>query len=161
MTWRTVVENDIFRFKQDDRNWLRVEEKLKGVVVVAKHEDKYVFIEILRETVGYKTLELVRGCVENSEDFIEGAKREVLEETGFELTEAKDLGRIRTNTGTVEDNIRVVSGTIKSLETENPQEDEGITGVVLLTKEQVIEKVKNKEIECSMTLAGLHKEFLD
>lgn len=97
MTWKTLSSERLF-----NRPWLTVRrEKVQlpngtihpeyyvleyptwiNVIAITK-EGKFVFVRQYRHGLGIVAMELCAGVVEPGEDPMEGAKRELLEETGY------------------------------------------------------------------------------
>lgn len=61
-------------------------------VVFAQHNDKVVMVKQIRYATQLPSLELPMGYLEENEDPLEGAKRELVEETGYTATSWKSLG---------------------------------------------------------------------
>ncbi len=81
-----------------------------AVAVVAqlpKPDDRFVFVRQFRKPLDRPVLEIVAGNVEDSEDLEEAACREVLEETGYEVTKIERLGALYPSPGYVDERIEI------------------------------------------------------
>ncbi|QHN50261.1 NUDIX hydrolase [Geobacillus stearothermophilus] len=66
----------------------------EGVVILAKDEDSFLLIEQFRQPVGSYIVQLPGGGVEQGESLEQAAKREFLEETGYECGIVHYLGKL-------------------------------------------------------------------
>lgn len=73
-------------------------ESLDWVNVVAEANDgKIVFIRQFRHGISQPALEVPGGIVDEGEDPIESARRELLEETGYTSQDFKEIGKVHPN----------------------------------------------------------------
>lgn len=71
-----------------------------GVATLAFYDDEtLIMVEQYRKAIDKVTLELPAGKIENGEEIIETAKRELEEETGYIANELEYLGKIVTAPG--------------------------------------------------------------
>jgi ADP-ribose pyrophosphatase len=66
----------------------------EGVVILAKDGDSFLLIEQFRQPVGSYIVQLPGGGVEQGESLEQAAKREFLEETGYECGTVHYLGKL-------------------------------------------------------------------
>ena len=68
-----------------------------AATVCVDTEGQFVLVEQYRHGVGRSSLELPAGVIEPDEDPLEGARRELLEETGYVASSWKMVGRCATD----------------------------------------------------------------
>lgn len=68
-----------------------------AATVCIDSEGNFVFVEQYRHGVGRSSIELPAGVIESDEDPLEGAKRELLEETGYKAPAWRFIGRCATD----------------------------------------------------------------
>jgi NUDIX domain. len=74
----------------------------RGVSVLPLDEEGFVYLtRQFRYAVGQESIECVSGGVDDEEEFIDGARREALEEAGISAAEWIDLGTIDIDTSIV------------------------------------------------------------
>lgn len=175
MKWRTLDSEYLIR-----RPWLtarrdRVElpdgtvhseyyvlEYPSWINVIAITEDgKYVMVKQYRHGLGVVATELCAGVVEHGEDPMEGARRELLEETGFGGGEWELSMVISANPGSQNNYAYCYTarGVVK-LSEQHLDETEDIR-VVLLEREQVMEMLRADELKQALMVAPLWKHFYE
>jgi ADP-ribose pyrophosphatase len=104
MPRRVLAETKYLRFVEDD-GWSYVERpNLKGVVTIVALTDerKLLFVEQVRPPVGRPTIELpagLAGDVDADEELAATARRELIEETGYDAGELVALPLCATSPG--------------------------------------------------------------
>ncbi|HET6762696.1 MAG TPA: NUDIX hydrolase [Longimicrobiaceae bacterium] len=127
-----------------------------GVVVVAlTAAGEMVLVEQYRVPLGRVTLELPAGIVEHGEDPVEGGRRELREETGYEGGDAEHLGTMALNPSWQTTRVHVVAvrGARRTASKELDEAED--TRVRLLTREQVDAHVADGRVDAAVTLAAL------
>ena len=159
MTWRTVwssagdrlvvekgsVEGrELHRFRSDAGG--------AGAVVVASDaEGRVLAVRVPRPMVGRVLWELPRGQGELSDsDVIETAGRELLEETGHVLADARDLGEVYADTGLSADRTHVVAGSASA-----DAVGAGEFDVAWLSGDRIAQRVAAGELRDGLSLAAL------
>ncbi len=98
---KVVYENKYFRVSEDrfihphdeeEGSYAYVEKSTAVVVVALDEADRIFFVKQYRYTVDAESVELPIGKVEGNEPPLEGAKRELLEETGLSASSWNLLG---------------------------------------------------------------------
>ena len=79
-----------------------------AVGILARRPDgKFIFVRQFRKPIETVLLEVIAGCVEEGEDPADCARREVAEETGYEVTVLKKLTTITTSPGCFDEILHI------------------------------------------------------
>lgn len=126
-----------------------------AVAVLARRPDgKFVLVRQFRKPVEREMLEVVAGNREKGEDPELCARRELQEETGYEAASLVPLGYIFPSPGYVDERIDLFYAETKpEAGVVSPDEDEHLD-VVLLDRNEIVEKIRGNEINDSKTLAA-------
>lgn len=91
------------RFVVDERN------NRSGAVIVPKSGDRYLLVEVDRPAINAMSLEFPRGYADEGETPSECAARELLEETGANVTieDLELLGKVAPNTGLLDSIVNI------------------------------------------------------
>ncbi len=129
-----------------------------NVIAITK-DDKYVLVRQYRHGLGETRFELPAGVIEEGEDPIEGAKRELFEETGYTGGEWTKLMAISGNASTTNNisHCYLAIGVEKTGE-QHLDLTEDIE-VHLLSREEVYGLLERDEIKQSLMAAPLWKHF--
>lgn len=130
------------------------------VQVVAEDEaGKLVMIKQYRHGSKDTHIEIVGGAIDKGEDPLEAAKRELLEEVGYESDEWEQLAITRPNPA-IQDNrmFSYVAKNAKEVAEQDLDPYEEID-VVLYSKEEVKEMISKNEIDHSLILMSLMLYF--
>ena len=120
------------------------------VLVVAKDAGTLIFVKQYRYPIRRTTIEFPGGAVGESEEPIEAAKREFLEECGLTAESWTELGLLRNpNPGVV-----FLAEGIETAST-RPEDDDGIIEVVRLSEQQIDEQIASFTLSDAKTLASL------
>ena len=93
-------------------------------IVCLNEENKIVLVRQFRKPLDKTLLEIPAGKLEYSEDHLECAKRELLEETGYIAKSWKKLGQTVTAPGFTDETIHLFLATDVTSGTAQPDEDE-------------------------------------
>lgn len=126
-----------------------------AVAVLARRPDgKFVLVRQFRKPVEREMLEVVAGNREKGEDPEVCARRELLEETGYEARTLAHIGWIFPSPGYVDERIELFyAETAHAAQDTNPDEDESVE-VVLLDRDEIMKRIREKTINDSKTLAA-------
>lgn len=96
--WIKVREDSVIRPDGKDGIWSIVE-KLPGVSVLSLDEDGYVYLtDEFKYTMGKALVECVNGAIDDGEEPLAAAKRELKEELGISAAEWRDMGLVNAFT---------------------------------------------------------------
>lgn len=121
------------------------------VVLPVLEKDKIVMIKQFRYPVKEELLELPAGKLELGEEVIEGAIRELEEETGYRAKNARKIYEYYPAVGYSSEKIHIVVATDLEKTQKNLDEDE-FTEVVVLGFNEVLSMIEKKEIKDAKTL---------
>jgi 8-oxo-dGTP pyrophosphatase MutT (NUDIX family) len=130
-----------------------------GVVVVPVHEDKIALGWMYRYSPGIESLEFPGGGIDDGEDLLVAANRELREEFGLIASDIKIIGSIYPDTGLMERSLNVAVAFISDVSMALPQnlhEDfEAISDeIVWMDISQLKIAVKNGRIRAGTTMAA-------
>ena len=173
MKWRVLDSEYLFR-----RPWLTVRrdkvqlpngtvhpeyyvlEYPKWVNVLALTKDgQFVMVRQYRHGLGVVSTELCAGVVEDGEDPLEGAKRELLEETGFGGGEWELSMVISANPGSQNNlSYSYIARGVEKISGQHLDQTEDIE-VVLLSEAEVYDMLINDRLKQALMCAPLWKYF--
>lgn len=127
-------------------------------VIAITDLDEFVFVQQYRHAYGQVSLELSAGVVDEEDESLElGARRELLEETGFAGGEWSLFAQTCANPGTHTNTcFTFLAKGVKKIQDQELDRTEDIN-VKLLTKEEVLHLLENDEIIQSMHASALWK----
>ncbi|MCY1183188.1 nucleoside triphosphatase YtkD [compost metagenome] len=84
------------------------EHEVNAAVILARNtEGQYLMVQHYRGAIDQDSLELPRGGRKPNETLLETARRELLEETGYEAESWAFLGQVHTNTSLIRSSVEV------------------------------------------------------
>lgn len=126
-----------------------------AVAVIAITDDnKIVMVKQYRKSVEEYLLEVPAGKLEISEEPIECAKRELLEETGFKSNNIEYLFKFFTSPGFSNETISLFVAKDLVLDVARPDEDEYIE-IEKYEIDELLEKVYKEEIKDAKTIISI------
>ncbi|MDE6066453.1 MAG: NUDIX hydrolase [Duncaniella sp.] len=128
-------------------------------VLAITADGEYVMVKQYRHGLGVVATELCAGVVEEGEDPLDGAKRELLEETGYAGGEWELSMVISANPGS-QNNLAYcyTARGVEKVAGQNLDETEDIS-VVLLSEDEVRDMLVNDDIKQALMAAPLWKHF--
>lgn len=168
MAWKTLTSNTVY-----ENPWIRVDHRevlnpsgepgIYGVVhfkgravgVVALDDQGYIWlVGQTRYTLDSYCWEIPEGGVPAEEDLLEGAKRELLEETGITAQHWQPLLQLHTSNSITDEVAQVYLATGLSQGEADPESTEDITAE-RIHLDEAIERVMSGEITDAITVAAL------
>lgn len=126
-----------------------------AVAVVAQlPDDRFVFVRQFRKPVERAMLELVAGGVEPNETPEDAACREVLEETGYEVTKISPLGTVYPSPGYVDERIDIFHAKLWLEPSERSLDHDEDIEVHIHSRDVVRALIRTGQIQDSKTMAG-------
>ena len=131
-----------------------------SVATLAVHEDgRIVLVRQWRHPVGARMWELPAGLLDAGESPMEGARRELEEETGLRAASVTPLADFYTTPGFCDERMYVFRATSFTEVPPRPDDDEVIE-VKTCTLPEAMEMIRRGEIREGKTLVGLLQEAL-
>ena len=173
MRWKTLKSEYVFR-----RPWLTARRDVVQLpngeindefyvleypdwinVIAITDDGHFVFVRQYRYALDLDSIELCAGVIEDGENPEEGARRELLEETGYGGGEWHEFMTIGQNPSTCNNFTHCFIATgVKKLQDQLLDRTEDID-VVLLTRDQVLEMLISGELKQALMLAPLWRYF--
>ena len=128
-------------------------------VIAITEEGHFVFVRQYRYALDLDSIELCAGVIEQGETPEEGARRELLEETGFGGGEWKEIMTIGQNPSTCSNWTHCFLATgVEKLQEQHLDRTEDID-VMLLTRDEVLEMMRSGQLKQALMLAPLWQYF--
>jgi ADP-ribose pyrophosphatase len=140
----------------DGRKSMREIVRHKGAVaILARRPDgKYIFVRQYRKAVEQEMFEVVAGNLNPGEDPEDCARRELKEETGFSAKSIRRLGFIYPSPGYVSEKIIIFFADVGEQSGATDWDEDEHLDVVLLDRDEILERIRGSEIHDSKTLAA-------
>ena len=128
-------------------------------VIAITPDDHFVFVRQYRYALDLDSVELCAGVIEPNETPEEGARRELLEETGFGGGKWQEFMTIGQNPSTCDNLTHCFIATgVEKIQDQHLDRTEDID-VVLLSREQVLEMLNSDTLKQALMLAPLWRYF--
>lgn len=128
-------------------------------VIAITPDDHFVFVRQYRYALDIDSIELCAGVIEPDETPEDGARRELLEETGYGGGEWQEFMTIGQNPSTCNNLTHCfIAKGVTRLQDQHLDRTEDID-VVLLTREQVLEMLNSDTLKQALMLAPLWRYF--
>lgn len=154
---------NIYRGKSHYLSYHRNDKGIQGgiVLVFNKSKTKMLLLKIYRDAIKQDSWEIPRGGAEDGESYLDCAKREGEEETGYEITNLKPLGKVAPETGTMSSSKVIYMGEVDEESTPKKVDtDDLISDMKWFTIDEVLAMIKNDEIICGWTISSMMKYLL-
>lgn len=150
---RELVKKTV-RIKDKDITFTFLSTKNAVVILPLKEDGKVVLVRQIRPAVDEWLLEIPAGGVEKGEEFLEAAKRELAEETGYEAREIKLLVEFYPSPGITTEKMYLYQALVGEQTTQSLDDGEDIM-VEEYLPEQAWKMVETGEIRDGKTILGL------
>lgn len=125
-----------------------------AVVLGQRPDGKWILIYQHRYAVGDTLLEFVAGCIEPNETPEDGARREMEEESGYQVLELEKFGEILTSPGYSEEHMHLFYAAVSQNPREqNPDFDENLV-VTIMSGEEICAAIDNAELIDAKSVAA-------
>ncbi|QEO15231.1 NUDIX hydrolase [Agromyces intestinalis] len=154
--WIRVVEDEVVKPDGAAGVYGVVEMANPAVFVVAVTDaDEVLLVTIDRHTVG-ETVEVPAGGTDG-EDALLAARRELLEETGYEASDWREIGRMHALNGIARapETVFLATGLRPAADAAHHQGEEGISDVRAVPWAEVVRMLRAGEITDGETVAAL------
>lgn len=147
--WFQVIKNKKFHYLQENG-------ADNGAVILAIFKEQFVFVKVNRPAHNASFIEAPRGYGNENETNTQCAARELLEETGYKISESEliELGKIRPNSAILSSTVSVYLADISECEKISEPDNEVIE-LVYISKNEIKEKIKSGLIADGFTLSAL------
>ena len=128
-------------------------------VIAITPEDQFIFVRQYRYALDIDSTELCAGVIEPGETPEQGARRELLEETGYGGGQWQEIMTIGQNPSTCNNLTHCFLATdVKKLQNQHLDRTEDID-VVLLSRHEVIDLLNSDKLKQALMLAPLWRYF--
>lgn len=161
--WITVFEDQVTTPAHTPGIYGRVCMKNKAIGIIPVDKEGFTWIVgQYRYTLNAYSWEIPMGGSANNETEKEAARRELLEETGLEANELKEIARVHTSNSVTDEEGRVFLATDLQQVSPKPDETE-VLKVIRLPIDEAIDMAKDGRITDAISIVGLLrvKDFLD
>ena len=153
-----IYENPWFRIvKEQPYHWIEPSTGADGVAVLPVVGDSLLLLEMQRPSQGGQvTLEIPRGFGQAGESAVASARRELKEETGYDLPEQafQLLGHVRPDTGIMKSRVALFKVQIDA-DAPVGQADDEAKGRRMMPLTELPAALGNGQIEDGFTLSAL------
>lgn len=151
----TVLKDDV-EIADGHKSFREVVRHSGGVVVLAIHEDKILFVKQFRYPMKEVLLELPAGKLEKGEDPFFAAQRELEEETGYCAKKWTDLGFVYTSPGYSDEKLYLYKAEDLYFTQRHPDEGE-ILQPLEINIDEAIKMINDGEICDAKTLCAFFR----
>jgi 8-oxo-dGTP pyrophosphatase MutT (NUDIX family) len=157
--WLNLYQDDVtFPNGVDFKDYHVVEFEKECVACLAKNEkNEYLLVELYRYPIHSVEWELPGGGVEKSESLETAAKRELLEETGYDSRNHEWIYEYYPLNGSSNQKFSIMKCEV--LEKTTDFDHTEIKSVRWFTREELVKMIKENKIRDGSTLVGLFLDF--
>jgi len=156
--WIKIHEDKVLRPDSQEGIYAYLE-KPAGTFTIALDKTNHIYlIKEYRYPIKSTIIQLPAGVMETN-NIIQQAKKELLEETGITAHKWEKLGRFYVGAGHETTPVNVVLATdldVSELKTGNQENDEAIQKIIKISLPELKELIVKGKIKCGITLAALN-----
>ena len=123
-------------------------------IIPLTETNEIVFVKQFRHGINKETLEIPGGMVDNNENPMEAAKRELFEETGYVSRNIKDLGNVSPNPALFSNRVFSFLGLNSELKVPNIDTNGEISECILIKKDRVPKLIKEGIIDHALVIVA-------
>lgn len=160
-TWKIIkskpiLKNKILRIRADEcvmengkivKDYFVIEKPDYSIIAAFTKEKQLIMIRQYRHPIGKIDIELPAGFTNKGESHMTGAKRELLEETGYRIAKLKKLGKFYASPGVLNNNAHIFIGYDASKIANQKLDKNEQIEPLLMTKKDVIKLIKQGKIK--------------
>lgn len=125
-----------------------------AVAILAELPDgRFVFVKQFRKAIEQDIVEVVAGLIENGETPEECARREIVEETGYEIDQLVPLGDMYPSPGYTEEKIYGFWARLRPKKGATDFDHDEHLDLLLMTGDEFLARLERGEVQDSKTLA--------
>jgi len=158
MTEETVYKNKWFKVLKKGK-WHYIVEKNSNngaVILILEDNKNFLFVKNYRQAINSTLIELPRGYGNKNEQSINTAKREALEETGYQIDSLNimKLGSIYPNSAILSSKIDIFFAQVTPLDKIQDSDSEVIE-IVKLSHQEISKYINQNKIQDAFSLSAL------
>ncbi|MDK1398173.1 NUDIX hydrolase [Pseudomonas protegens] len=143
--FKVVRENGYFIIKEA--------QAVNGVVVVPTLADgRLMLVNLRRRAIGGQSIEFPRGAIDAGESACDAAARELLEETGWQASEVRQLGLLHSNTSLIASAVAVCQ--VQIAEQQAAATDGEVDHVLWASRQELLAMIAAGQITDGHTLSA-------
>jgi len=150
----TLVKDKVLLPNNNEAEREIILHKGAAAIVPVDDEGRIIFVRQYRHPIGEELLEIPAGLLEEGEEPLESAKRELEEETGYKYSKIRFICKMISSAGFCNEIVHIYLATELKKGKQNLDEDEFIS-LERYTFEEAVEMIFDGRIKDSKTIAGI------
>ncbi|MCQ2402630.1 MAG: NUDIX hydrolase [Lentisphaeria bacterium] len=152
-----IVRLEVLNVELPDGRKVRreVARHCQAVAILARRPDgKFIFVRQYRKPIDAAILEIIAGCMEAGEEPEVSARREVAEETGYDVVKMKKLTSIVSSPGFCDEILHLFYAELTPRAHAQDQDPDENVYAVEFTEEEITQLILGGEISDAKTIAA-------
>lgn len=150
----TLVKDKVLLPNNNEAEREIILHKGAAAIVPVDDEGRIIFVRQYRHPIGEELLEIPAGLLEEGEEPLESAKRELEEETGYKSSKIRFICKMISSAGFCNEIVHIYLATELKKGKQNLDEEEFIS-LERYTFEEAVEMIFDGRIKDSKTIAGI------